>query len=52
MQLIRCLCDPDPKRRGFLDAPSVQFDLQGIISKFDLLATKAEYRLLPIKNGS
>jgi serine/threonine protein kinase len=52
MQLIRCLCDPDPKRRGFLDMPSAQFDLQRIVSKFDLLASKAEHGLLPAKNGS
>lgn len=52
MQLIRCLCDPDPKRRGFLDILPAQFDLQRIVSKFDLLASKAEYGLLPTKNGS
>lgn len=51
LQLLRCLCDPDPKRRGFLELGASQFDLQRIISKFDLLASKAEYGLFPKKNG-
>jgi hypothetical protein len=51
LQLIRCLCDPDPKQRGFLDLGSAQFNLQRIVSKFDLLASNAEFSLLRSKNG-
>jgi serine/threonine protein kinase len=42
VELIRRLCDPDPKRRGYVEL-STQYDLQRVISKFNLLATKAEY---------
>jgi serine/threonine protein kinase len=45
LDLISRLCDPDPKRRGFVDLPN-QYDLQRVISKLDLLAAKAESGLL------
>jgi len=49
---IRYLCDPDPKRRGHpRNFDNNPFDLERIVSTFDLLATKATYKLLRY-NGS
>ena len=45
--IIRCLCEPDPRRRGHpSENPTSQFGLERIISAFDLLASKVEYGLL------
>ncbi len=46
ISLIRCLCDPDPRLRGSL-APTTsdRFFMERVVSAFDLLARKAEYRL-------
>ena len=47
IEIIRFLCEPDPKRRGHpADLDGSQFNLERVISAFDLMATKAEYGLL------
>ena len=47
MNVIRYLCEPDPRRRGHpSENPMSQHGLERIISTFDLLATKVEYGLL------
>jgi hypothetical protein len=47
IEIIRYLCEPDPKRRGHpADLDGSQFNLERVISAFDLMATKAEYGLL------
>ncbi len=47
MEVLRWLCDPDPKRRGHpTDLGISQFNLERVISAFDLLATKAEYKVI------
>jgi hypothetical protein len=47
VRIIRYLCEPDPKLRGHPKNESgSQFDLQRVVSEFDVLATKAEYELL------
>jgi serine/threonine protein kinase len=49
MEITRWLCEPDPKRRGHpADLDCNQFNLERIISAFDLLATRAEYGLVKI----
>ncbi len=46
LELVRFLCDPDPKLRGHpLNRTTNQFGLERFISAFDVLATKAEYNL-------
>jgi hypothetical protein len=46
IQILRYLCEPDPKLRGHpQDLGQNQFSLERTISTFDLLATKAEYKL-------
>ena len=48
-QLIAYLCDPDPKRRGHprnLTQRGNQYSLERFVSRFDYLATKAEYSLV------
>jgi serine/threonine protein kinase len=51
--VIRYLCEPDPKRRGHPNNnDGEQHNLERIVSKFDFLATGAEYGLLKLyKNG-
>lgn len=45
-ELLRWLCDPDPRRRGHpKDLDAQQFNLERVISAFDLLASKAEFGL-------
>jgi hypothetical protein len=45
-EILRWLCDPDPKRRGHpTDLDRSQFSLERIVSAFDLFATKPEYGL-------
>ncbi len=50
IQIIRWLCEPDPKRRGhptdLNEMHGSQFSLQRVISAFDLLAAKAEHGLV------
>lgn len=47
METIRYLCEPDPKRRGHPEDLGIsQFNLERVISTFDLLAAKAEYGLV------
>jgi len=47
LEILRWLCDPDPKRRGHpTDLGRSQFNLERIISAFDLLASRAEVGLL------
>jgi serine/threonine protein kinase len=48
IQLVAQLCDPDPKKRGNItqNNASNQYSLEFYISKFNLLARKAELRLL------
>lgn len=47
IEVLRWLCDPDPKRRGHpTDLGQSQFNLERIISAFNLLATRAEFGLL------
>jgi serine/threonine protein kinase len=47
MEVLRWLCEPDPKRRGHpTDLGISQFNLERVISAFDLLATKAEYQVI------
>ena len=49
VQIIRYLCEPDPKLRGHpSDLDGSQFNLERVISAFNVLATKAEYGLLKI----
>lgn len=49
MEIVRWLCEPDPKRRGHpTDLDRSQFNLERVVSAFDLLATKAEYSLLKV----
>lgn len=43
IELLRILCDPDPKRRGYVDLGSRQYNLQRCISRLDCLASRAEY---------
>ncbi|MBU6401639.1 MAG: protein kinase [Verrucomicrobia bacterium] len=44
---IRCLCDPDPRLRGDqIGGHGSQFNLERIISRFDVLATRAQHGLL------
>jgi len=49
VEIIKQLCEPDPRRRGnpkvFSSAYIPQYDLQVFISRFDLLAHKAELRI-------
>lgn len=47
IEIIRQLCDPDPRRRGDRSQTRNQLDLERLISRFDVLATKAAYNLLP-----
>lgn len=47
--LIGFLCCPDPRKRGFkknVESGISQYSLERIISRLDLLAKKAEYKLL------
>ena len=47
VEVIRQLCEPDPKRRGHSqNVDRSQFNLERFISIFDLLATKAEHKLV------
>lgn len=47
IEIVRWLCDPDPKRRGHpADRSSAQFNLERIISALNLLARRAEYGLV------
>jgi hypothetical protein len=47
LEVIRQLCEPDPRRRGHRqDVERSQFNLERFISTFDLLATKAEHKLV------
>lgn len=47
IEMLRWLCEPDPKRRGHpTDLGRSQFNLERIISAFDLMATKAEYKVI------
>ena len=47
IEVLRWLCDPDPKRRGHpTDLGRSQFNLERIISAFNLLASRAEFGLL------
>jgi serine/threonine protein kinase len=50
IEIVRWLCEPDPKRRGhptdLSEMHGSQFSLQRVISAFDFLATKAEYGLV------
>ena len=47
VEILRWLCDPDPRRRGHpTDLGRSQFNLERIISAFDVLATRAEVGLL------
>jgi serine/threonine protein kinase len=47
MEILRWLCEPDPKRRGHpLDLDRSQFNLERVISAFNLLAAKAEHGLI------
>ena len=49
MEMIRWLCEPDPKRRGHpTDLDRSQFNLERIISAFNVLATKVEYGLFKV----
>jgi hypothetical protein len=49
MEIIRQLCEPDPKRRGHLgEINGSQFNLERVISAFNLLAAKAEHGLVNI----
>jgi serine/threonine protein kinase len=46
VEILRWLCEPDPRRRGHpKDLDGHQFNLERIISAFNLLAAKAEYRV-------
>lgn len=48
LELIRMLCDPDPRKRGHLKNilnSGNQYNLERIVSLLDILATKAEYRI-------
>lgn len=47
VEIVRQLCDPDPRRRGDRSQMSNRLDLERLISRFDVLATKAAYKLLP-----
>lgn len=44
------LCDPDPRRRGDPSARAAkyrrQYDVQAYVSRFNMLARKAEYRMI------
>jgi serine/threonine protein kinase len=51
IELLRILCDPDPKRRGYVYLGARQYNLERCISRLDWLASKAEYDVLSIKNG-
>jgi hypothetical protein len=51
IQLLRLLCDPDPKQRGYVDLGARQYNLQRCISRLDFLASKAEHEVLRTKNG-
>ncbi len=47
--LVKMLCEPDPRKRGYsknVETNINQYSLERFISRFDLLAKKAEYRLL------
>ncbi|MBI5396591.1 MAG: protein kinase [Verrucomicrobia bacterium] len=47
IEILRYLCEPDPKRRGHLDSEAGnQFNLERTISAFNLLAKKAELGML------
>lgn len=50
IQIVRWLCEPDPKRRGhptdLVELSGNQFSLQRVISAFNVLATKAELKLI------
>jgi len=47
IEVLRWLCEPDPKRRGHpTDLGGSQFNLERFISAFDLLAQKAQYGTL------
>jgi eukaryotic-like serine/threonine-protein kinase len=49
MEILRWLCEPDPKRRGHpIDLGMSQFNLERVISAFNLLATKVEFNLIKI----
>lgn len=46
LELVRYLCEPDPKLRGHpLNRSTNQFGLERFVSAFDVLATKAEFKL-------
>jgi serine/threonine protein kinase len=47
LEIIRQLCDPDPKRRGDGSQTDNRLNLERLISRLDVLATKAAYNLLP-----
>jgi len=51
IDLLRILCDPDPKQRGHPELGTNQFNLQRCISRLDVLASQAEHGLLKT-NGS
>jgi len=47
--LISNLCCPDPRKRGFkknVESGINQYSLERVISKLDMLAKKAEYKLI------
>lgn len=49
IMIAQQLCEPDPRRRGDPNALAFgrrQYDLQGYISRFDRLATRAEMKIL------
>jgi eukaryotic-like serine/threonine-protein kinase len=47
VEIIHYLCEPDPRRRGHpKDLDGHQFNLERVISSFNLLATKAEFELV------
>lgn len=51
VEIVRQLCDPDPRRRGDRSQSRNQLDLERLISRLDVLATKAAYNLLPTNDG-
>lgn len=46
VEIVRQLCDPDPKRRGDRSNPNEQLRLERVVSRLDLIATKVEHGLL------
>jgi len=47
IEVLRWLCEPDPKRRGHpTDLGISQFNLERIISAFDYLAARAEHNIV------